>query len=148
MSPTAAKISQIEKRSLNYRVSGGQGRIILIAGIDPLGPAFDFVIDLSQQTKSLIEVLYIRPADGDKSTLNALLDRLAHLGCDFQMTYLTGNLLEKLSDFSPQRQDIMAVVCSASEGFTEELKSASQTLDPAIRNCLPAVLLIGNSFVA
>ena len=61
MSPTADKIAQIEKRSQSYRSSGGQGRIVLIASTDPMGPAFDFVVELAKRTNSLIEVLYFKP---------------------------------------------------------------------------------------
>ncbi|MEW8563237.1 MAG: hypothetical protein AB2541_14070 [Candidatus Thiodiazotropha sp.] len=49
MSPTADKIEQIEKRSENYRMSGGEDRIVLIASTDPMGPAFDFVVDLEKK---------------------------------------------------------------------------------------------------
>lgn len=148
MSSTADKIAQIEKRSRNYRFSGGQGRIVLIASTDPLGPAFDFVIELAKQTKSLIEILYIRPADGSKNTLSVLLDRLGDQACDFQMTFLTGDLFDKISDYSSQRQDIMAVVCSTSEVLAEKIRSAQQTIDPAISITFPAVLFVSNSIMA
>ena len=73
MLPTAEKITQIERRCQNYRLSGRRGRIVLIASTDPMGPAFDLVVELAKQTKSLVEVFYIRPADGAKGTLNPLL---------------------------------------------------------------------------
>jgi len=134
----------IEKRSQNFHLAGGQSRIVLIASTDPLGPAFDFVVDIADRTKSLIEVLYITPADEAKSTFNSLLNRLGELSCDFQITYLTGDLFEKIADYSLQREDIMSVVCSAEEPFTEKLKSAPETLDPAKRFAFPIVLLVGN----
>ena len=148
MCPTADKIAQIEKRSQNYRLSGGQSRIVLIASTDPLGPAFDLVVKLSKQTRSLIEVLYISPTDGAKGTLSVLLKRLGDLACDFQMTFLTGNLLEIISDYNLQRQDVLAVVCSASEVFTEELRSAPQFVNPAMEICHPTILFVGDSMMA
>jgi len=148
MYPTASKIVQMEKRSQNYRLSGGQSRIVLIASTDPLGPAFDFVVKLSKQTRSLIEVLYIRPVDGAKSTLSILLGRLVDLACDFQITFLTGNLLQVISDYNSQRQDVLALVCSASEVFTEELRSAPQIVGPAMGIDRPMVLFVGDSMMA
>lgn len=148
MCPTADKIAQIEKRSLSYRLSGGQGRIVLIASTDPLGPAFDFVVELSKQTMSLIEVLYLRPADGAKSTLGELLKRLEEMACDFQMTFLTDDLLDKISDYSSQRQDVLAVVCSASEVFADEIRSGPQIENPAVGIGYPTVLFVGDSIMA
>ncbi len=144
----SATVERIDKRSQNFQLAGGQGRIILIASTDPLGPAFDFVVDLAKQTRSIIEVLYVTPADEAKNTFNSLLNRLGDLSCDFQITYLTGDLYEKIAGYSSQREDIMSVVCSSGEPFTEKLKSAPQTLDPALRFTFPTVLLIGNSIIA
>ena len=45
----SATVEQIDRRSQNFQLAGGQGRIILIASTDPLGPAFDFVVDLAKQ---------------------------------------------------------------------------------------------------
>ena len=148
MYPTASKIVEMEKRSQNYRLSGGQSRIVLIASTDPLGSAFDFVVKLSKQTRSLIEVLYIRPVDGENSTLSSLLGRLGELACDFQITFLTGNLLEVISDYNSQRQDVLALICSASEVFTEELRSAQQIVDPTMSISHPRILFVGDSMMA
>ena len=148
MGEMSATVYQIEKRSQNFYLAGGQGRIVLIASTDPVGPAFDFVADIAKQTRSLIEVLYITPAIETKSSLNLLLNRLSDLSCDFQITYLNGDLFEKIASYSSQREDIMSVVCSSVEPFTEELRSTPQTLDPAIRFTFPTVLLVGNNMLA
>lgn len=149
MGEMSATIEQIDRRSERFQLAGGQGRIVLIASTDPLGPAFDFVVDIAKRTRSIIEVLYIAPADGAKNTFNPLLKRLADVSCDFQITYPTGDLYEKVATYSSQREDIMSVVCSAVEPFTEELKSIPTTLDPAIRFTFPAILVIGgNSIIA
>jgi len=148
MGEMSAIIEQIDRRSQNFRLAGRQGRIVLIASTDPLGPAFDFVVDLAKQSRSIIEVLYVTPAGDAKSTFNSLLNKLGDLSCDFQITYLTGNLFEKVAGYSTQREDIMSVVCSSIEPFTEELKSAPQTLEPALRFTFPTVLLIGNNLLA
>ena len=148
MGEMSATVYQIEKRSQNFRLAGGQGRIVLIASTDPVGPAFDFVADIAKQTRSLIEVLYIAPAIETKSSLNLLLNRLSELSCDFQITYLNGNLFEKIASYSSQREDIMSVVCSSVEPFTEELKSTPQTLEPALRFTFPTVLLVSNHILA
>lgn len=144
----SAAVERVEKRSQKFHLAGGQSRIVLIASTDPLSPAFDFVVDLAKQTRSLIEVLYITPADETKSTLNTLLNRLGGLSCDFQITYLTGDLFEKLADYSYQRQDIMAVVCGSSEDLAEKLRPAPQTLDPVMRFTFPTVVFIDNSIIA
>ena len=144
----SATVEQIDRRSQNFQLAGGQGRIILIASTDPLGPAFDFVVDLAKQTRSVIEVLYVTPAGEAKSTFNSLLNKLGDLSCDFQITYLTGNLFEKIAGYSTQREDIMSVVCSSIEPFTEELKSAPRTLEPALRFTFPTVLLVSNHILA
>ena len=148
MGEMSATVYQIEKRSQNFYLAGGQGRIVLIASTDPVGPAFDFVADIAKQTRSLIEVLYITPAIETKSNLNLLLNRLSDLSCDFQITYLNGDLLEKIASYSSQREDIMSVVCSSVEQFTEELKSTPQALDPALRFTFPTVLLVSNHILA
>jgi len=139
---------KIEKRSQNFYLAGGQGRIVLITSTDPVGPAFDFVADIAKQTRSLIEVLYITPAIETKSNLNLLLNRLSDLSCDFQITYLNGDLFEKIASYSSQREDIMSVVCSSVEQFTEELKSTPQALDPALRFTFQTVLLVSNHILA
>ena len=148
MGERSATVEQIDRRSQNFRLAGGQGRIVLITSTDPLGPAFDFVVDLAKQSRSIIEVLYVTPAGETKSSFNSLLNRLGDLSCDFQITYLTGNLYEKIAGYSTQREDIMSVVCSSIEPFTEELKSAPQTLEPALRFTFPTVLLVGNHMLA
>ena len=148
MGEMSATVDQIEKRSKNFHLAGGQGRIVLIASTDPLGPAFDFVVDLAKRTRSMIEVLYVAPAGETKSTFNSLLNKLGDLSCDFQITYLTGDLCEKIAGYSTQREDIMSVVCSSIEPFTEELKSVPQTLEPALRFTFPTVLLVGNNILA
>ena len=148
MGEMSATVYQIEKRSQSFHLAGGQGRIVLIASTDPVGPAFDFVADLAKQTRSLIEVLYITPAIETKSSLNLLLNRLGDLSCDFQITHLTGDLFEKIASYSSQREDVMSVVCSSGEPFTEELRSTPQTLDPALRFTFPTVLLVGNNTLA
>ena len=148
MGEMSATVEQVNRRSRNFRLAGGQGRIVLIASTDPLGPAFDFVVDLAKQTSSMIEVLYVTPAGEAKSTFNSLLNRLGDLSCDFQITYPAGNLYEKIASYSSQREDIMSVVCSSIEPFTEELKSAPTTLDPALRFTFPTVLLVSNHILA
>ncbi len=148
MSPTAEKIAQIEKRSLNYHLSGGKGRIVLVASTDPMGPAFDFVLELSNKTKSLIEVLYFRPEEEVKIPLRGLLNKLGDMTHDFQITFVNGDLLKTITDYNTQRQDIIAVVSSASEKFTEELRSAPQTLSPPMKINFPNILLIGSSILA
>lgn len=148
LAPTADKISQIEKRSRLYRRSGGQGRIVLIASMDPLGPVFDFVVDLAEQTGNRIEVLYVRPADNAINTLYTLLNRLADLGRDFQVTFLAGDLHEKISEYNAQRQDIMAVVCSASEELVDSLRPVPETLDACDAIELPSVLFVGDEIMA
>lgn len=148
MEEMSASVDQIDRRSRNFQLAGGQGRIVLIASTDPLGPAFDFVVDLAKQTRSMIEVLYVMPTGETKSTFNSLLNKLGDLSCDFQITHLTGNLFEKIAGYSTQREDVMSVVCSSTEPFTEELKSAPQTLEPALRFTFPTVLLVGNNMLA
>ena len=149
MGEMSATVEQIDRRSQNFLLAGGQGRIVLITSTDPLGPAFDFVVDLAKQSRSIIEVLYVTPTGETKSTFNSLLNKLSDLSCDFQITYLTGNLFEKIATYSTQREDVMSVVCSSIEPFIEELKSAPQILEPALRFTFPAVLVVGgNSIIA
>ena len=102
MTPTAEKIAQIEKWSHHYRLSGGQGRIVLIASTDPMGLAFDFVVELAKKTRSLIEILYLKPEAEVKTPLAALLSQLGDLPHDFQITFVAGNLLKTISDYSKQ----------------------------------------------
>jgi hypothetical protein len=67
---------------------------------------------------------------------------------DFQITFVTGDLLKTLADYNRQRQDIIAVVSSTSELFTEELRSAPQILSPLMKINYPDILLIGASILA
>jgi len=144
----SASVEQIDRRSRNFQLMGGQGRIVLITSTDPLGPAFDFVVDLAKQSNCIIEVLYVKPTSETKNTFNSLLNELGDLSCNFQITHLTGNLFEKIAGYSTQREDVMSVVCSSIEPFTEELISTPKTLEPALRFTFPTVLLIGNKLLA
>ncbi len=148
MGEMSATVEQIDRRSQNLRSTEGRGRIVLIASTDPMGPAFDFVVDLAKQTRCIIEVLCVTPAGETKNTFKSLLNKLGDLPYDFQITYLTGNLFEKITGYSTQREDIISVVCSSQEPFTKELISAPQTLKPALRFTFPNVLLIGNNLLA
>ncbi|MBW9261495.1 MAG: hypothetical protein K1566_03550 [Candidatus Thiodiazotropha sp. (ex. Lucinisca nassula)] len=148
MSPTADKIAQIEKRSQSYRSSGGQGRIVLIASTDLMGPAFDFVVDLAKRTNSLIEVLYFKPEEEIKTPLRTLLNKLGNLTNDFQITFVKGDLRKTLSSYHKQRQDIMAVVSSASELFIKELRPTPQASGSIMSINFPNILIIGSSFLA
>lgn len=149
MGEMSATVQQIEKRCKTFHLAGGQTRVVLITSIDPLGPAFDFVVDVAKRTKSVIEVLYIKPGNEANGTgaINTLLNRLGNLSCDFQVTFLSGDLFEKVSDYSTQREDIMSVVCSCDEPFTEKLKSATCKLDPAMRFTFPTILFIKNNIL-
>jgi hypothetical protein len=129
-------------------LSGGQGRVVWIAGTDLSGPALDFVLDIAMRTKSLIEVLYVRSTHGEKATPGPLMNHLANMGCNFQITFLTGNLLTKMSDYNQQRQDIMAVVCGAHEPFAETVRTASRLPVAEIGFCFPTVFFIGNTILA
>ena len=42
----------------------------------------------------------------------------------------------------------MAVVCSSSEAFSEELKAARQVLDPTMGINFPAVMFVGDMLLA
>ena len=148
MSPTADKISQIEKRSHNYRLSGGQGRIVLIASTDLMGPAFEFVIELAKKNNNLIEVLYFKPEKETKIPLRTLLNKLGDLTHDFQITFITGDPCQTILSYHKQRQDIVAVVSSASEVFLEELRSAAPVLGSIRSINFPNILIVGSSFLA
>jgi len=147
MGEMSATVNQIARRCETFHLTGGQSRIVLIASIDPPGSAFEFVVDIAKQTKSLIEVLYVNPGNEAKGTIKTLLSRLADLSCDFQVTYLSGDLFEKVSNYSSQREDVMSVVCSCEEPFTEKLKSASCKLDPAVHLTFPTILFISNNII-
>ena len=148
MGEMSAVVEKISKRSQNFQLAGGQGRIVLIASTDLLGPALDFVIDLAGQTESIIEVLYVTPANDNKNALRLLLNKLADLPIDFQLTHIAGNLFEAIATYNTQREDIMSVVCSSTEPFTEELISAPRMLEPALRFTFPTVLFVGNDLLA
>ncbi|QYZ65239.1 MAG: hypothetical protein OI74_07935 [Gammaproteobacteria bacterium (ex Lamellibrachia satsuma)] len=148
MSPTADKIAQIEKRSLNYRMSGGEGRVVLIASTDPMGPAFDFVVDLATKTNSLIEVLYFKPEEEITNQLRLLMHKMADLTHDFQITFAKCDLHKALSDYHKQRQDVIAVVSSASELFIDEFRLTPQALNPLMSINFPDILIVGSSFLA
>ena len=113
-----------------------------------MGPAFYFVIELAKNTNSLIEVLYFKLEEELKVTLRILLNKLGDLTHDFQITFVTGNLRKALSNYYKQRQDIMAVVSSASEVFLEELKPTPLALSPIKNINFPDILIIGSSFLA
>ncbi|MEW8563236.1 MAG: hypothetical protein AB2541_14065, partial [Candidatus Thiodiazotropha sp.] len=74
----------------------------------------------------MIEVLYFKPDEEIKIPLNTLLNKLGDMTHDFQITFVKGDLRKALSDYHKQRQDIMAVVSSASELFIEELRPTPQ----------------------
>jgi len=148
MGEMSAVVEHISKRSQKLQLTGGQGRIVLIASTDILGPALDFVINLAEQTGSMIEVLYATPAGDNKKELHSLLNKLADLPIDFQLTHLTGNLFEAIATYNTQREDIMSVVCSSAEPFTEELISTPTMLEPELRFTFPTVLFIGNDLLA
>lgn len=145
MGDMSATVQQIERRCKTYHSAGGRSPIVLIASTDPLGPAFDFVVNTAKQTRSLIEVLYVTPGNEAKSSIKSLLNRLSELSCDFQVTFHSGDLYEKVSNYSSQREDIMSVVCSSAEPFTDTLKTAPCKLDPAMRFTFPTILFISNS---
>ena len=148
MGEMSATVEQIDRRSQNFQLAGGQGRIVLITSTDPLGPAFDFVVDLAERTGSMIEVLYIAPEDETKNTYHSLLNRLGDLPFDFQITHLAGNLYEKIAAYNTQREDIISVICSSTEPFTKELRSAPNTLKSALRFTFPTILFVGSNLLA
>jgi len=148
MGDMSATVEQILQRSQNSRLTVGQRRIILIASTNPLSPAFDFVVDLAEQTGSMIEVLYIAPEDETKNTYHSLLNRLGDLPFDFQITRLKGNLYEEIAAYNTQREDIISVICSSAEPFTKDLSSAPKTLKPALRFTFPTILFIGSNLLA
>jgi hypothetical protein len=147
MGEMSATVKHIEKRCKTYHSAGGQSRIVLIASTDLTGPAFDFVVAIAKQTRSLIEVLYIAPGNEANGKIKTLLIQLSELSCDFQVTFLTGDLFEKVSNYSSQREDVMSVVCSCDEPFTESLKTATYKLEPAMRFTFPTILFISNSVI-
>lgn len=120
----------------------------MIAGTDALGPAFDFVVELARSTDSLIEVLYVDCRDGERHSGHELIDQLSNLGYDFQMTYLKGNLMERMAEYNAQRQDIMAIVSSASEEFAQKLCTTSNPVGYRSNLRFPSVLLIGGYLTA
>lgn len=146
MVPTADKIAQIERLSHAYRNTGGQGRIVLIAGASPTKPAFDFVAELAKRTHSVIEVLSVPP--GGPPALDELLQRLTALRCDFQITFLRGCLQDKISDYSRQRQDVMAVFCDSTDHTADAIKQTFGGMHPVTGLALPLILLIGNDLLA
>jgi cob(I)alamin adenosyltransferase len=148
MTPYPEKIAEIEKRCHNYNMSGGRSRVVLLASTDLLGAAFDFVVALANSTNSLIEVLYLKPDKETESHLQALLNRLSDLAQDFQITFITDDPQKTISSYHNQRQDIMAVVSSASELFLEELGLTTPTPRSAIHILYPDILIIGNSLPA
>jgi hypothetical protein len=148
MTPYTAKVAEIEKRCHKYNMSGGRSRVVLLASTDLMGAAFDFVVELANSTNSLIEVLYLKPGKETESHLQALLNRLSDLAQDFQITFITDDPETVISNYQSQRQDIMAVVSSASELFIEELGLATPTPRPIKHNPYPDILIIGNSLPA
>ncbi len=64
------------------------------------------------------------------------------------MTYLKGNLLERLADYHTQRQDIMAIVSSAAEDFAQQLGASCKSPEHVFNLRFPSVLLIGGYFLA
>jgi hypothetical protein len=148
MAPHTAKIAEIEKRCHNYNSSGGRSRIVLLASTDLLGGAFNFVVELANSTNSLLEVLYFKPDTESGLHLQALLNRLSDRAQDFQITFVTDDPEKTISNYHNQRQDIMAVVSSASELFLEELGIAASSQSTATHITHPDILIIGNSFPA
>ncbi len=148
LSPTTDKIEQIEQHSRNYCLSGGQARNVLIAGMHALGPAFEFSVELARSTQSLIEVLYVDCRKTEPRPDRELINQLSDLGCDFHMTYLKGNLLERLADYHAQRRDIMAIVSSAAEDFAQQLHATSESPEQIFNLRLPNVLLIDGHLLA
>lgn len=147
LSPTADKLDQIEQRCSQYAQSGGRGRIVLIASNDLMWNAFDFVVELADKTNSLIEVLYYKPQKGAATPLNSLMEKLAALTCDFQVTFANDDLYTAIANYHHQRQDVMAVVSSASETFVKDLASHRNTVD-AVSKDIPDILVIGDSLAA
>ncbi len=74
MGEMSATAHQIERQNLSTPSSGRQSRVVLITSNDPLVPAFDYTTSLSRQTRSVIEVLYINPADKTEKTVSAVSD--------------------------------------------------------------------------
>ena len=146
--PTERKMAMLQRRGQRYRLSGGQGSVVLIAGNDPLGHAFDFAVEMAGSHGHRIEVLYLTPDGYSKPTLDGLLQRLTERGQDFQVTFHSGDLLEKMLDYGNQRQDVLAVVCSASGALAGKLRQIPKRLDARIPGAFPSVLLVGDSLSA
>ena len=148
MYPTEEKIAQIHERSHHYRMTAGQSRIVLIASSDLMGPAFEFVVSQAQQTRSIIEILYLKPEGADELALQSMMNRLWSLSLDFQITCSTEKLNQKMLEYHPQRQDILAVVTSASEAFVKTLNPAAIADGGRSTINRPRILIIGNSISA
>ena len=121
---------------------------MLIASTDLMGPAFEFVIELAKKNNNLIEVLYFKPEKETKIPLRTLLNKLGDLTHDFQITFITGDPCQTILSYHKQRQDIVAVVSSASEVFLEELRSAAPVLGSIRSINFPNILIVGSSFLA
>lgn len=106
-----------------------------------------YLYNIAKQTRSMIEVLYVTPAGESKIIFNSLLDKLADLSCDFQITYLSGNPYGKITEYSIQREDNLSVVCSSIEPFKKELKTTPQPLKPTLRFTFPTIILVGNNIL-
>lgn len=145
MSSGETKITELEKRCNDYNSSGGRSRIVLLAGTELMSTTLDFVIEIARNTNSLIEVLYFKREEETVTPLSALLDRLGDLTQDFQVTFVTGDFGETVSSYHKQRQDVMAVVSSASEPFLEELRSTPHRPHPVAGGCFPDILIIGST---
>jgi len=142
------ELRRIEQRQRSFHLSGGQSRVVLIAGTKALGPAFDFAIELAADRNSMIEILYVDSSEDKAGATRQLIDRLTGLGCDFQITFLEGNLLEKLTDYNMKRQDVMAVVCSSEEAFVSQLRTGAEAFDTSLKLGGPSVVLIGGLLLA
>jgi glutamine synthetase type III len=148
MTPCTDKVAEIEKRCHTYTMSGGRSRVVLLASTDLMGAAFDFVVELANSTNSLIEVLYLKPDKEAAPHLQTLLNKLSELAQDFQITFITKDPEKVISDYQSQRQDVMAVVSSASELFLDELGLTTPSTCPVKHNPYPGILVIGNSLLA
>jgi cob(I)alamin adenosyltransferase len=148
MLSSSSKIDEIEKRCHDYNASGGRSRIVLLAGTELMNTALDFVIELARNTDSLIEILYFKQEQETMTKLSALMNRLSDLTQDFQITFVTADIGATVSSYHKQRQDIMAVVSSASEPFLEDLRSARPEPHAVSNGCFPDILIIGSSISA
>ncbi len=145
---TVDKMAKIEKRAHHYRLSGGRSRIVLIASTDLMGTAFDFAVELANNTNSLIEVLYFKPEEEIQIPLRTLLNKLGDLTHDFKITFVTGNLRKIITTYRKQHQDTVAVICSASEVFIEELRPAPLNFNCIMDFNFSNVLIIDEGFLA